>query len=95
MADPMSLEAPSWLTDVETTKSLLSHPSLRNNRIATRCLEVVNRLFSFPNTTSETQQLFSGQSLAASSFGMFPEVDQELSMEYSDWLNFPTSGEMV
>lgn len=44
MTDPTSTDAPGWLQDIETTKQLLSHPSLSNNRLATRCLAVVNKL---------------------------------------------------
>ena len=106
MADPTSPEAPCWFEDVETTKSLLSHPSLRNNRVAARCLAVVNRLCSptFSGTTASSNQgqqpffmPFPDQFLAQPSFGMFPDVDQEVSMNgivYSDWFNFPISGEM-
>ncbi|KAJ5819863.1 hypothetical protein N7474_005454 [Penicillium riverlandense] len=48
MTDPSNPDAPTWLQDIETTKSLLSHPSIGNNRFATRCLEVVNRLIGSP-----------------------------------------------
>lgn len=53
MADPTSADAGSWYLDVETTKSLLTHPSLINNRLATRCLEVINRLLCGPNSSHE------------------------------------------
>lgn len=46
MTDPTSTDAPSWLQDIETTKQLLSNPSLANNRLASRCLEVIHRLCS-------------------------------------------------
>lgn len=56
MTDPTSTHAPGWLQDIETTKTLLSHPSLSNNRLATRCLAVVNKLCSpvyyYPTTTT-------------------------------------------
>lgn len=48
MTDPSNPEAASWLQDIETTKSLLTHPSLGTNRFATRCLEVINRLLGPP-----------------------------------------------
>ncbi|CAI7578145.1 unnamed protein product [Penicillium glandicola] len=48
MTDPSNPEAGSWLQDIETTKSLLTHPSLGTNRFATRCFEVINRLLSPP-----------------------------------------------
>lgn len=56
MTDPTSTHAPGWLQDIETTKTLLSHPSLSNNRLATRCLAVVNKLCSpvyyYPTTST-------------------------------------------
>jgi transcriptional regulatory protein GAL4 len=44
MTDPSNPEAACWLQDIETTKALLTHPSLGTNRFATRCYEVINRL---------------------------------------------------
>lgn len=44
MTDPTSTDTPGWLQDIQTTKELLSHPSLSNNRLAARCLEVINTL---------------------------------------------------
>lgn len=44
MTDPTSMDARGWLQDIQTTKQLLSHPSLSNNRLAARCLEVINKL---------------------------------------------------
>lgn len=48
MTDPSNPEAASWLQDIETTKALLTHPSLGTNRFASRCLEVINRLLGPP-----------------------------------------------
>lgn len=48
MTDPSNPDAATWLQDVETTKALLCCPSLGNNRLAVRCLEVVNRLLGAP-----------------------------------------------
>jgi transcriptional regulatory protein GAL4 len=48
MTDPSNPEAATWLQDIETTKSLLTHPSLGTNRFATRCFEVINRLLGPP-----------------------------------------------
>lgn len=99
MTDPTSPDLPSWLQDVDTTKALLSHPSLLNNRFASRCLDVVNRLCSPASSCSagepEGQQqpftMMPDQVLAYPSFGnMFPEVDQEMSMDgfnFMEWLN--------
>lgn len=60
MTDPTSMDARGWLQDIQTTKQLLSHPSLSNNRLAARCLEVINKLcapvsYYYPmNTTIPT-----------------------------------------
>nr|AAO00820.1 Unknown protein [Arabidopsis thaliana] len=48
MTDPSNPEAATWLQDIETTKALLTHPSLGTNRFATRCYEVINRLLGPP-----------------------------------------------
>ncbi|KAF4222679.1 hypothetical protein CNMCM8980_007841 [Aspergillus fumigatiaffinis] len=102
MTDPTSTDAPAWLQDVETTKKLLTHPSLSNNRLATRCLEVVNRLCSPTYTSSVSDgstpvqppmlMQFSDQLLNDPMFGsMFPDVDQELNlggMDFSEWVNY-------
>ncbi|KAJ5909907.1 hypothetical protein N7504_004550 [Penicillium tannophilum] len=44
MTDPSNPDAPTWLHDIETTKALLTHPSFGNNRFASRCSEVIDRL---------------------------------------------------
>ncbi|PGH01944.1 hypothetical protein AJ79_07775 [Helicocarpus griseus UAMH5409] len=51
---PTSPDAPSWLSDIQTVRYLLSpHSELgKNNHLAARCLEVINRLcgpLSFPS----------------------------------------------
>jgi transcriptional regulatory protein GAL4 len=56
MTDPTSPDASSWYQDVETTKALLNHPSLSNNRLAARCLDVITRLCSpIPQAESQSQ----------------------------------------
>ncbi|OJJ43461.1 hypothetical protein ASPZODRAFT_74508 [Penicilliopsis zonata CBS 506.65] len=103
MTDPASPDAPSWLHDVETTKNLLAHPALSNNRLATRCLEVINRLCSPAVATgSPSSQVQQQQEILmhmpnqlfmdTTSFNtIFPDVDQELGiqgMDFSEWVNF-------
>lgn len=99
MTDPTSADAPAWLQDIEATKSLLLHPSLSNNRLATRCLEVINRLcspvYSSPpaeGSTGQPQQpsiltQFSDQLFGDPTFvgSMFPDVDQELNLSGMDF----------
>ncbi|KKK13877.1 hypothetical protein P175DRAFT_0435167 [Aspergillus ochraceoroseus IBT 24754] len=56
MTDPTSADAPGWLQEIESTKALLMHPSLSNNHLAGRCLDVINRLCSpvYTNSPSST-----------------------------------------
>ncbi|OJD16832.1 hypothetical protein AJ78_03022 [Emergomyces pasteurianus Ep9510] len=59
---PASASGPSWLSDIQTVRYLLSpHSSLgKNNRLAARCLEVINRLcgpLSFPSPSSSPLRL--------------------------------------
>ena len=107
MTDPTSTEAPSWLQEIEATKKLLVHPSLSNNRLATRCLEVVNRLCSPAYTSAATDRAagppilmpFADQLFNDPAFGsLFPDVDQELNlsgMDFSEWVNFAPQSDFV
>ncbi|PYI07059.1 C6 transcription factor [Aspergillus sclerotiicarbonarius CBS 121057] len=107
MTDPTSTEAPSWLQEIEATKKLLVHPSLSNNRLATRCLEVVNRLCSPAYTSAATNRNagppilmpFADQLFNDPTFGsLFPDVDQELNlsgMDFSEWVNFTPQHDFV
>ncbi|KAL1981234.1 hypothetical protein VTN96DRAFT_2947 [Rasamsonia emersonii] len=99
MTEPTSPEAPSWLQDIETTKALLTHPSLRNNRLAARCLEVINRLCSpvYAQSSaeqSEAQQQFlmqpSGQLFNDTAFGLFQNDYGGVGagVDFSEWVNF-------
>ncbi|PWY82209.1 C6 transcription factor [Aspergillus heteromorphus CBS 117.55] len=109
MTDPTSEDAPSWLQEIEATKKLLIHPTLSNNRLATRCLDVVNRLCSPAYTSAATDKTagqqppilmpFSDQLFNHPTFGsMFPDVDQELNiggMDFSEWVNFQPQNDFV
>ncbi|KAE8306606.1 fungal-specific transcription factor domain-containing protein [Aspergillus transmontanensis] len=101
MTDPTSTDAPAWLQDIEATKNLLLHPSLSSNRLAARCLQVINRLCSPAYTDTAADRpagqppilmQFPDQLLNDPTFGaMFPDVDQELNlsgMDFSDWVNY-------
>uniref|UniRef100_A0A093XWE5 Regulatory protein GAL4 n=1 Tax=Talaromyces marneffei PM1 TaxID=1077442 RepID=A0A093XWE5_TALMA len=57
MTDPTSPDAASWYQDVETTKTILSHPTLSNNWVALRCLDVITRLCS-PASLAESQVIY-------------------------------------
>ncbi|KAI9370734.1 fungal-specific transcription factor domain-containing protein [Aspergillus egyptiacus] len=54
MTDPTSVDAPTWLQEIESTKTLLLYPSLSNNHLAGRCLDVLNRLTSPVYSTTPT-----------------------------------------
>ncbi|OJK00737.1 hypothetical protein ASPACDRAFT_42227 [Aspergillus aculeatus ATCC 16872] len=109
MTDPTSADAPAWLQDIEATKKLLIHPSLSNNRLAVRCLEVVNRLCSPAYTSAATGRTagpappivmpFNDQLFTDPTFGsMFPDVDQELNlsgMDFTEWVNFAPQHDFV
>ncbi|OJJ34169.1 hypothetical protein ASPWEDRAFT_52449 [Aspergillus wentii DTO 134E9] len=101
MTDPTSADAPSWLQDIETTKKLLTHPSLSNNRLSTRCLEVINRLCSPAYASADPSRAYGHPPMMMNfpdslfndaTFGsIFQGVDQELNiggMDFSDWVNF-------
>lgn len=80
MTDPSNPDAPSWLQDVETTKALLTHPSLGHNQFAIRCYEVINRLLgpsptimsALPRHQQNSQQSFHQQQ-PLQGFMPFPE----------------------
>ncbi|KAJ5864689.1 uncharacterized protein N7529_006605 [Penicillium soppii] len=87
MTDPSNPEAASWLQDIETTKALLTHPSLGTNRFATRCYEVINRLLGPPSHSvqqgipteglqHETQQQHMPQHMPQQSQNMMPFPEQ-------------------
>lgn len=57
MTDPSNPEAQNWLEEIETTKALLTHPSLGNNRFAARCSEVIHRLLNPPSDVMSGLQL--------------------------------------
>lgn len=80
MTDPNSPDAASWYQDVETTRTILNHPSLSNNGLALRCLDVITRLCS-PAALSETQPGMQPQFMMqppselftdSGAFGLFP-----------------------
>jgi transcriptional regulatory protein GAL4 len=105
MTDPTSPEASSWVQDVETTKALLTHPSLSNNHLAARCLDVINRLCSpvyAQNTEqSEAQQQFlmqpSGQLFNDTAFGLFQNEygGNGAGVDFSEWVNFASQDDFT
>mgnify|MGYP000856821720 CR=1 FL=1 len=110
MTDPTSPDAPSWLQDIELTKKLLSHPSLSNNRLAGRCLDVINRLCS-PEPAiscaeqSDAQQQFvmqpPDQLLNDTPFSSLFQNDYQgaasgaAGVDFSEWVNFTPQGDFT
>ncbi|KAL4973728.1 fungal-specific transcription factor domain-containing protein [Aspergillus desertorum] len=94
MTDPTSAEAPSWIQEIEATKALLMYPSLSNNNLAGRCLDVIHRLCApvYPSNASSSagapsQQPqpiympFADQLYNDPTFGsLFPDVNQDLNV---------------
>lgn len=100
MTDPTSPDSAGWLHDIETAKSLFSHPSLSNNQLAYRCFEVISRLGSPTYSTAKPQfpqspnQLFGNTSFR----GIFlPDMGDGLDqgMDFSEWVNFTPQGEFL
>lgn len=85
MTDPTSAEAPSWLQEIESTKALLMFPSLSNNNLAGRCLEVINRLCAPVYSSNPTSP--------ARSATIQPQQPHPIYMPFADQLfNDPTFG---
>ena len=105
MTDPSNPEAASWLQDIETTKALLTHPSLGTNRFATRCYEVINRLLGAPSHSTqqgiptegpqhETQQQPMPQHMAQPPQNMMPFPEQLFSDPRFGGSLFPVEQQM-
>ncbi|KAL1870049.1 hypothetical protein Plec18167_007567 [Paecilomyces lecythidis] len=102
MTDPTNADAPSWLQDIDTTRRLLSHPTLSTNRLAGRCLDVINRLCSPIVTTTTGAEQYAQQQLMMHSPGhlfndnpfsnLFPPDFQGGAVDFSEWVNFPSQG---
>ncbi|EED13842.1 C6 transcription factor (Gal4), putative [Talaromyces stipitatus ATCC 10500] len=73
MTDPTSPDVASWYQDVETTKTILSHPTLSNNWVALRCLDVITRLCS-PGSLAESQSSVQNQFIMQSQGHLFNDT---------------------
>lgn len=102
MSDSASPDAPSWLQDVDTAKQLLLHPSLANNRLAARCLAVIDRLSATfgsqeepPHLGAQQEYLLqpSGALLSDPVFGILQDdtTAGRADMDFSEWMNFTPS----
>lgn len=87
MTDPASPDAPSWLQEIESTKALLMYPSLSNNNLAGRCLEVINRLCAPVYSSNPASP--------GGAVGAHPQQAQPILMPFADNLyNDPTFGSL-
>lgn len=83
---PTSPSAPSWLNDLRVTKDLLSYAAI-NNRLAGRCLEVINRLYAPILNSSEPEAMLQDPGLFTEVQSMFVGGQHD-GMEFTDWNNF-------
>ncbi|OAX81130.1 hypothetical protein ACJ72_04532 [Emergomyces africanus] len=91
---PSSPSGPSWLSDIQTVRYLLSpHSSMgKNNRLAARCLGVINRLcgpLSFPSPSSSPLRPGSG------SGATFNNSNSDNHNQYIDNSNYTSSSPSV
>jgi transcriptional regulatory protein GAL4 len=86
ITSPTSPSAPSWLDDLRITKDLLSYASI-SNRLAGRCLEVIDRLCAPLLEAEQPEVMLQDPGLFNDVHSMFVG-DQGDGMEYLDWSNF-------
>lgn len=92
MTDPTHADAPSWLNDIRTTKTLLTYTSAYN-RLAARCLEVVDRLCAPVLNDPEPEVMLQNPELFDGSHAMYMG-DHFGTMEFWDWSNIVLQDEM-
>ncbi|KAH7374177.1 putative fungal-specific transcription factor [Cadophora sp. MPI-SDFR-AT-0126] len=83
---PTSPSAPSWLEDLRITKNLLSFVAV-NNRLAERCLEIVDRMCAPLLNASEPEVMLQDPNLFSDVQSMFVG-EQGDGSEFMDWTNF-------
>lgn len=82
---PTSPSAPSWLNDLRVTKDLLSHAAV-GNRLAGRCLEVIDRLCAPLLDAEQPEAILEDPGLFQNVHSIF-EGEQGDGMEFLDWSN--------
>ncbi|KAH7310325.1 putative fungal-specific transcription factor [Rhexocercosporidium sp. MPI-PUGE-AT-0058] len=83
---PTSIHAPSWLDDLRVTKNLLSYVAA-SNRLAERCLEIIDRMCAPLLNASEPEIMLQDPNLFSDVQSMFVG-DQDDGGEFMDWTNF-------
>ncbi|KAG4429339.1 hypothetical protein IFR05_015181 [Cadophora sp. M221] len=83
---PTSIHAPSWLNDLRVTKNLLSYVAV-SNRLAERCLEIIDRMCAPLLNASEPEVMLQDPNLFSDVQSMFVG-DQGDGSEFMDWTNF-------
>lgn len=83
---PTSPSAAAWLEDLRTTKDLLSCTAI-NNRLAGRCLEVMDRLCGISLEGTQPEAMLQDPELFNDVHSMFVG-EQGDGMEFLDWSNF-------
>ncbi len=83
---PTSPSAPSWLEDLRITKNLLSFVAV-SNRLAERCLEIIDRMCAPLLNASEPEAMLQDPNLFSDVQSMFVG-EQGDGSEFMDWTNF-------
>lgn len=85
-----SAHAPAWLADLRTTKDLLSYASL-TNRLAGRCLEVIDRLCALLLDAEQPEAMLQDPALFSDVHSLFVG-DYGDGMDFLDWNSFGLQG---
>lgn len=83
---PASEGASTWLDDLRLTKDLISYIA-SNNSLATRCLEIIDRLCAPILSAPEPEAMLQDPGLFNDVQSMFVG-DQAYNTEFMDWGNF-------
>lgn len=83
---PLSPSAPLWLNDVHTARDLLSSAAT-SNKLAKRCLEVMDRLCALSLESEQPGPMLQDPELFNDVHSMFVGEQGE-SIEFLDWNNF-------
>lgn len=85
VTEPTHQNAQSWLNDILTTKDLLTQAAA-NNRLASRCLNVFERLCAPVFNVSEPQEVLQNPEVFDGTFSAYTN-DQLNGMDFWDWSN--------
>jgi transcriptional regulatory protein GAL4 len=88
-----SPSAPSWLSDLRVTKDLLSYAAI-SNRLAGRCLEVIDRFCAMLLDAEQPEAMLQDPSLFDDVHSMFMGKYGD-GMEFLDWSSFGLQSESL